>query len=180
MSNNQGLVVRIVRGCLPALVAVGVATGGPLAWAQQVRYYCDASHVYYPMVTTCDAGWRKVPAPTRGLRQPDRMGPADAEPPLPAPAPRPQVTREVMAPQTAPTSAAALPTPEVSADQPPTPTANHDDHLPAPSNDGVLPIAILVFVAAVGALALMWRRALARPLRRAISWFARFVPIGRK
>ena len=26
-------------------------------------YFCDAAGVYYPYVTTCDGGWRVVPAP---------------------------------------------------------------------------------------------------------------------
>jgi hypothetical protein len=183
MSINHCVAIRIVRSFLPALIAIGVFISGPVARAQQAqqyRYYCDALHVYYPMVTTCKAGWRQVPVATQGLRRPETNRPTVAEPPLPSPAPRQKVTREVIPALTAPTSAPALPTPEINTGQSPTIAANHDDRLPATSNGGGLPIGILLLVATAGALGLITRRYLGRLLRQAISWFLRIVPIFRK
>ncbi|MTJ80410.1 MAG: hypothetical protein F8N37_05245, partial [Telmatospirillum sp.] len=86
----------IARGLLSVSIVIGSLAGAPGASAEQYRYYCDALKVYYPMVTSCEAGWRRVPVASRGLRHPEKPGGPLAEPPLPTPAPRPQVTREEM------------------------------------------------------------------------------------
>lgn len=68
MVEPQSQVVVAPQAMDPAMAPQGALQGAPQP-APQTWHFCDASQTYYPYVSSCEGGWRAVPATPPGAPQ---------------------------------------------------------------------------------------------------------------